>query len=266
MNRDDLQEKLDQAELVLVGIGEEFDAACLLREKDNFKQGREILRGANAGWLVPAWAEYCCAMEKIDLRPVLKKLADMLEGKNYFCVSVSVNSAVSDVFGDSARLVTPCGTVKKTQCSGGCGREVMSLTNRESGFLKQIFDMLWETKALPEDQGDYLNQFGSCEKCGSPLTLNHIYSDKYDEQGYMEDWKRYTRWLQGTLNHRLLMLELGVSMGFPSVIRKPYEKIASYHQTSFLVRVNEKLWQIPQQLSSKAVGIEKNGIDWLSQL
>ena len=65
---------------------------------------------------------------------------------------------------------------------------------------------------------------------------------------------------------QLLILELGVSLQFPTVIRWPFEKVAFYNQKAFLYRVNEKLYQMTKELSDRGTGIEKNAIDWINEL
>ena len=48
-----------------------------------------------------------------------------------------------------------------------------------------------------------------CPHCGAPLTGNTIQAETYIEEGYLPQWNRYTAWLAGTLEQKLLILELG---------------------------------------------------------
>lgn len=262
MGAEELREQLAQAELVLVGLGEEFDAACQLKSVEEFTRGRQFLQDQSVSWLVPAWGEYCVERLGLDMvRPVLEKLVSLLNGKNYYAVSVSTNSAVASVMG-SDRLVMPCGSVLTKQCGNDCEGEIFPVGKEDLTSQNTFFQKLWngcfEWGEVP--------LLGSCSRCGHPMVLNNVYTSGYDEHGYLEAWQRYTKWLQGTLNRRLLLLELGVSMGFPTVVRRPFEKITTYNRKAFLYRVNENLYQIPTELLSKGVGISKNAIDWLSQL
>lgn len=262
MDVEELREQLAQAELVLVGLGEEFDAACQLKGVEEFTQGRQLLQDKSVSWLVPAWGEYCVDRLGVDMvRPVLEKLVSLLNGRNYYAVSVSTNSAIASVMGGD-RLVMPCGSVLAKQCGNGCEREISPVEKEDLTLLNAFFQKLWNGCF----EGEEVPLLGSCSRCGQPMVLNNVYADGYDENGYLGAWQRYTKWLQGTLNRRLLMLELGVSMGFPTVVRRPFEKIAIYNQKAFLCRVNENLYQLPTDLLSKGVGISKNAIDWLSQL
>ena len=263
MGADGLREQLAQAELVLVGLGEEFDAACQLKDVEEFVRGRRLLQDRNQSWLVPAWGEYCADRQGVDaVWSVLEKLVSLLEGRNYYVVSVSTHSAIASIMESSGRLVMPCGSVHAKQCGNGCEGEIFPVAKEDMSLLKAFFKKLWDGHF---DSGE-VPALGNCRKCGHPMVLNNVYAEKYNENGYLEAWQRYTKWLQGTLNHRLFLLELGVSMGFPSVVRQPFERIATYNRKAFLYRVNENLYQLPENLLSKGVGISKNAIDWLSEL
>ena len=98
------------------------------------------------------------------------------------------------------------------------------------------------------------------------MILNNIYAENYNEMGYLEQWKLYTKWLQGTLNRRVVILELGVGMKFPTVIRFPFEKIAFFNQKAEFYRIHEKLYQLTEDLKGKGQGISQNAIDCLRNL
>ena len=98
------------------------------------------------------------------------------------------------------------------------------------------------------------------------MVLNTVHTDDYDEKGYLEQWQLYTKWLQGTLNKNLTVVELGVGMRYPTVIRWPFEKIVFFNKKARLVRVNESLYQLTEELSGKGCGIPRNGVEWLENL
>ena len=82
----------------------------------------------------------------------------------------------------------------------------------------------------------------------------------------MPKWETYTKWLQGTLNHNLVVLELGVGLQFPSVIRWPFEKIVYFNKKAVMLRVHDTLYQLTEELSGKGYGISQNPIEWLTNL
>ena len=272
----DLMEKLDQCDMVLVGLGEEFDGKARLRQIPEYVKGCGILEKEGLKWLIPFWNELCS--EKLGeslLEQSLARLTTLLENKNYFVVSVSTNSRIAHHPWKNGRLVMPCGTVLRKQCGDGCRDVLSEVTETEREELRERLIRMGERDSFQDISGRYEagsgggqgeKLLGICPKCGMPLVLNNVYAKAYNEDGYLERWRLYTKWLQGTLNHRLLVLELGVGMDFPSVVRWPFEKVTFFNQKAFLCRVNEKLYQLTEELAEKGCGISQNAIDWLSRL
>ena len=86
------------------------------------------------------------------------------------------------------------------------------------------------------------------------------------DRGYLPQWQVYTRWLAGTLNKELLILELGVGFGTPTVIRWPFEKTAFFNQKSHMYRINERFSQISQEISGRAVPVSDNSVEFVRGL
>lgn len=262
MESGDILERIRQADMVLVGLGEEFDAEKLLQQDEVCRQGSEALSRAAYGWAIPAWNAYCAARKGEDgaVRAV-KRLRDILENKNYFVVSVSTNSEAAQAAGREDRVVSPCGGTVKKQCVKNCGSEPVAVSDDDREKLNDFFEGLYQGKSV-----EAAPLLGKCPSCGCEMVLNNILAENYNEKGYLDDWQKYMKWLQGTLNRKLLVLELGVGMKYPSVIRWPFEKVAAYNQKAFFCRVNEKIYQLPQEISTKGCGISQNAIAWLGEL
>ena len=262
MALEDIQRKIEEAEMILVGLGEEFQHSANVKKMPEYVKGKTIIQEAGVFWLLPLWDDYCERMINGDTAQVLEKLAGVLRDKNYFVVSVAMNNFVAGTPWREKRLVMPCGSSTKLQCSDGCGEKPIPLSEKQRGLLDEIMSDLFRGKSGLEK----LVGIGSCEKCNAPLILNNIYAEHYNEDGYLEQWNLYTKWLQGTLNRNVLILELGVGMKFPSVIRFPFEKIAYFNQKAFFYRINEKLYQMTEELCGKGCGLSQNAIDCLRNL
>ena len=253
MEREEILAEIQRADLILVGLGEEFNDSGRLKDCKEYTQGREVLRETGYHWLVPAWSEYCSAkLGKDIIKPALEKLAGLLEDKDYFVVATATDSRITEIPWKNGNLVMPCGTVRKKQCVRGC----------EDVWEDKIFAELYAGN-LSED---LIGSLGKCPQCGGAMILNNVYGEGYNEQGYMAQWQVYTKWLQGTLKRGLLVLELGVGMQFPTVIRWPFEKVVFFNQRASFIRVNEKLYQLTDELVGKGCGIHQNSIDWLEIL
>lgn len=212
-------EKIKNTDLILVGIGTEF-------EVEKYKK---------------------------DVRAIeaLQELAAVLQGKNYFVITTCTNSILKNTGLNEERMVSPCGNLEMKQCTNHCENSLQQLTDED---IKKIeMDVV---QGLEPD-------LGICSVCGEAMVLNNVYALKYDEEGYLKDWAKYTKWLQGTLNKKLCILELGVNLVFPSIIRWPFEKVGFYNQKATFIRVNETLYHMSEELKDKGIAVAQNSIDWL---
>lgn len=250
-------EKILDADMILVGIGEEFEAEQLLKQNPEYVKRRAAAEATGREWLIPAINRFYLE-ENAPAAAALQKLAELIKNKNYFLVTENTNDLVWSCGFRRECVVAPCGGSSKKQCAdaGECQDVPQMLTTEEIGCLKEcIFSGDWDSLKL-----------GVCPKCKSPMILNNIYTEQYNEQGYLDQWKIYTKWLQGTLNKKLCILELGVGMKCPSVIRFPFEKIGYFNQKASFIRVNEKLYQLTPELKEKGISISENAVDWIASL
>ena len=189
----------EEFEMVLVGIGEEFDG----NEK---------------------------ALE------AYKKLAKLLEGKNIFVVSLCMDDLIYKSGLDESRIVTPLGGKRFKQCPDACTHDLFSVDE------------------------------SVCPHCGKELVFNNILAENYVEEGYLPSWEKHKKWISGTLNKKLLTLDLGSTLRFPQIVRFPFEKITMINDKAKMIRVNEKLWQIPAEIASKAESVKQSAVEWLISL
>ncbi len=80
------------------------------------------------------------------------------------------------------------------------------------------------------------------------------------ETGEMSRWEAYMKWLQGSLNRRVLLLELGVGFHAPEVIRWPFERIVCLNRKAALYRVNETFYQLPETVGEQGSSRKENSI------
>lgn len=257
-------EKMQDAEMILIGLGEEFDCIKSLRQREEYCHKREILEKNDKEWLIPVLNQVYGHGEYERVCESLRKLAEALGKKNYFVVSTSLNDIIRDVPWREGRLVMPCGGSRLKQCVGGCEDSIARVREEERIRLEK--DILNTDAGQMEQEAFAGEVLGTCPVCGGKMALNNIYLEQYAERGYLEQWAVYTKWLQGTLNRRLLVLELGVTMQCPSVIRWPFEKITFFNDKAYMYRINEKIYQLTEELKGKGAGISQNAIDWLQFL
>lgn len=229
----ELVDRIADADLVLIGIGEEFEIKNSEIEKE----------------------DGCQAVLK--RKKCYEQLKSLIEDKNYFIVSLCVDGIIHDVGLDSDRIVEPCGSLRKLQCSDKCTSDIYE---PDLSLLKKIKAMI-EGKCNENEI-----ELPACPKCGKPLAFNTILAENYAEEGYLDKWGLYTKWLQGTVNRKICLLELGVGMRFPTVIRWPFEKITYYNQKAMLFRVHSRLYQIAEKVKDRSIGIKAEPVEFLIEL
>ena len=264
----DIKAVIKDADMVLIGLGEEFDDIGVYKKENCYVKCKNLLEESSLKWLLPVYDNL--VREKPvqnNIEKGLINLSEILSDKNYFIVSTAMNPAVSRVSWKEGRIVSPCGGTEGKQCKDACAEGLQSLSIQNKKSLTEYMEKLnglKQEEALLMELGQ--PDLGVCPACGKPLVLNNIFTESYDENGYLPQWQLYTKWLQGTLNRKLVILELGVGMKFPSVIRWPFEKVAFFNNKAQLYRINEKLYQLSEDLKGKGTAIPKNSIDWLCSL
>ena len=244
---DQIRKEIEACEKLLIGIGEEWQQAKgkdidgvydllaeLIRGKDYFivtmvtdARIYHSMLGSGQEYVRTAEQE---AMEipcGAEVDDGTRKLMDRL-----FPVSHKKETLTQ-------RIVAPCGNETWRQCSQACTRDI------------------WEPGEIPDD---------ICPHCGAPLTGNTMEAGTYIEEGYLPQWNRYMQWLSGTLNKKLLILELGVGFRHPGVVRFAFEKTAYFNQKARMYRVNQTFSQITEELQGKAISVPENSVEWMKSL
>ena len=118
---DEMKEKIAEADLVLVGIGEQLAVPTRMMEQDEkYKKFMED----------EFKAEYFPYLQQIFInesgKPYLdfyNRLFQLLEGKNYYVLTTNVDDVIykSDI--DKERIVAPCGSITQFVCEN-CNGEI----------------------------------------------------------------------------------------------------------------------------------------------
>lgn len=256
----EIQQKIKEADLVLIGIGEAFEIKVSeLENNDSYAQALKECRGQEC--LIPYIEKLFIEESNADVvrkrKETYHNLSAVINDKNYFIVSLCTDGLIHHSDINSERIVEPCGSISKLQCSESCSKELYEVN---PGFLQKVRELV-EGK-----QKERVQKIPVCPKCGKPLVFNRMPAENYLEEGYLPQWELYTKWLQGTVNKNLCILELGVGLRYPSVIRWPFEKVAFFNQKASFFRVHSKLYQIAEEIKDRAFGINQQEDEFLREL
>lgn len=246
-------EDIREADLVLVGIGEEMDLHKRLRTDEKYL---EISNTVDEK-LLPYVNKIMLGEIGVRGKEVYSDLEKCLRNKNYFIVSLCQDGVISNTGLNPERIVEPCGAYQKLQCVDGCSKDLYDVPDE---FLMKVEDYLSGGNTLDNVE------MPICPHCGKALGFNRVNLEHYVEEGYLEKWGIYQKWLQGTLNKKLCILELGVGMKYPTVIRWPFEKITFFNLKARLYRVHSRLYQITEEIRERSFGICQNPEEFLKEL
>lgn len=198
-----IRQSIEQAQMVLVGIGTEFAVKEEAQEDPFFTELAKTAQTDPAAAALLAFhksQKKTGGCKKEQVQKAYEVLADLLKDKNYFVISLC-----------------------------------------EDGLLEQA--------GLKE------NRILTPAKEGEEETDGGVYP--------ADGWETYTKWLQGTLNRNLVILELGVGMELPQLIRFPFEKVAYFNQKSCLYRVHSHLYQMTEEMKERGYSVPMHPVTLL---
>lgn len=264
-----IKKAVKDADLVLVGIGEDFGVS----EKQIMDEQPEVFADENLGEQALGYLVSQCRKEEKENATrykAYKNLLDLIHDKNYFCISVNTDDILYQPIGENGenfrqnRIVTPCGGYRKLQCPKECTEVWEEPQTAWVIWAKEYVQAFQASKkgetkripALPKEQ--------VCPKCGSSLVFNNVYAPHYNEHGYLSQWGIYTKWLEGTVNKKICILELGAGMKFPTVIRWPFEKVAAYNRKTSMFRIHRSLYQFPDSVEGRGIAVAEDPVEFFS--
>lgn len=256
----EIRDKIQDAELVLVGLGEGFQYGwgALLQDERYREIEREIGDEERYVWVVPFLQKMVLRREREDRWDrAYQALKALVADKNYFVVSLCMDDYLYGAGLDEKRLVTPCGGFRRMQCNQNCAGELSEIPEETYEVVLRYYRGELSLSDLEEPV---------CVKCGGKLRFNQLGVERYAQEGYLEQWNVYTKWLQGTVNKRLCVLELGAGMSYPGIIRFPFEKTVYYNRKAFLYRVHPRLYQLGEEIADRSRGIAENPVEFLTTL
>jgi len=259
---------IEKSDFIIIGIGNEWNwVKNGLKTDDRYNRLIEFSKIEGNQWLLPV-IEYEYAYYNSDqkIENAYKGLRKLIGDKKYFLVS---DLYLQDAFFygfDPKKSVYPCGNYMYLQNSEADG-ELYSAQKCEefNSIVKNIHDLI-------EKGGNFDPQEISFSKPvmdGKELYLNQKrleYSTiKYNESSYLGNWDIYKKYLTSTLNSNLLVLELGVGLEYPTVIRWPFEKVTFINKKAHLIRVHERLYQHIPEIENKTDSVHMNSVNYIIQ-
>lgn len=281
---EEIKKAIDEADAVIVGIGSEFaaDVETVIAENEVYLSYKSCMSSYDniSSDDIEQYVKYSIYYNELSKGQnktinkyitAYKKISTLLADKRYFILTTNTDDIIYEGGFDENNIAAPCGSILRLQAGCECG----SYCQSAAPVLEEIYKILLELKNISNKEkstqdivSGYLDRIKSvipaCESCHELRKFNLHSENAYDESGYMQQWEKYTRWLQLTLNKKLVLLELGAGFDVPTVIRWPFEKIAMLNYKAWLYRINQKLPQLPSEIKDKGTSVNENSFEFIN--
>ncbi len=263
-----LSKYIESADIIIVGIGSEWNwVKSGIKKDERYNQLIEYCGREGNQWLLPI-VEYEYAYYNNDNRieNAYKALKKLIGDKKYFLVSdIFLQDALMYGF-DPECCVYPCGNYMYLQTSNPDDALIDARKSEEfMDIVNSIHSIICNLDGNIGEDSSFSHPFMD----GKQLYLNQKRNEykivKYNESAYLENWDRYMKFLPTTLNSNVLILELGVGLEYPTVVRWPFEKVTFVNKKAHLIRVHEKLYHHTPEIADKTDSIQMNSIDFVCQ-
>lgn len=159
-----------------------------------------------------------------DIYTSLRKLATRLEAQRYFVRTSNADGFFVKNGFDAARVATPQGQYAFLQCLAKCREDAVfpsgPFVDRALPFIDPVSQVLNDENLVPR-----------CRFCGGEVTIcvrGGGYFNEFPFRELEEDYKRFLKGVQSESGEsKTVILELGVGLNTPAVLRWPNEDLVS---------------------------------------
>lgn len=245
-----ISEKIQKADVVVVGVGAGFSAAAGLNYMDadffrknypNFiKKGyKNINEGIANNWYLNEssaesywgfWANHIHVIYyKQKQLKAYKDLYKLIAAKKHFIITTNADGQFYKGKFDVNKIFAMQGSYGKFQCQKKCHETIYD----NEAMIIDMLDSFDErslnvsTESVPR-----------CPKCGGLLMPNLRIDSLFAEKPHMVNQQAYMDFINDHCNGQVVFLELGVGFNTPIIIRSPFEQMTKMIESAFLIRVN----------------------------
>ena len=195
-------------------------------------------------------------------KPVYQKLYELIQSKDYFVLTTNVDHCFQNAGFDKRRLFYTQGDYGLFQCSKPCCRKtydneaVIREMTAAQGFAADADNTL----RLPEGTVPKMTVppelVPHCPVCGRPMSMNlRADSTFVEDDGWHEAAGRYKDFLRKYQSQKMLILELGVGMNTPGIIKYPFWRMTAENPKAIYACVNFGETYVPEEIAKRSVCI-----------
>lgn len=266
-----VREKIDQSDYLLIGAGAGLSASAGLSYTDPtffrqhyepfFNKGYESIDHARMNFfkldnLVPPekfWGFWCHHIKAIFYKPsqlaVYSDLYDLVKNKNYFVITTNVDGQFFKGGFDPNKIFSMQGSYGMFQCIRPCNQKIYHNKSYVDAML-QGFD--------PESLCIRKTDIPRCPDCGELMTYNLRADNSFVQDPYLWNQEHYVDFIDQAKQSKLVLLELGVGLNTPVIIRYPFERITAHCLDATLIRINLENLAVNRKIKDKSITIKSD--------
>lgn len=190
------------------------------------------------------WSRYILINRYMDCdNGAYQKLFEIVKDKDYFVLTTNVDHQFQKAGFDKQRLFYTQGDYGLFQCSEPCHRVTYDNEEVVREMVKQQKDMKIPTALIPH-----------CPVCGKPMTMNLRADDTFvQDDGWYRAAERYADFLRRHKETKMLLLELGVGMNTPGIIKYPFWQMAAQNSNAYYASINAGEAYAPEEIRERAI-------------
>ena len=277
-----LKEKIEEADAIVIGAGAGIStSAGFIYNGETFKKYmfdfiKEYgITDFYSGGFYPFptkeimwafWSRNIYVNRYLDApKDTYKKLLNLVKDKDYFVITTNVDHQFQKAGFDKKRLFYTQGdyglfqSVNKNNKKTYDNEEIIYKMLEAQGFVKNekgIYDipnnsninMSIPTELIPK-----------CPDDGTNMTLNLRADDNFvEDEGWVEASIRYSDFVNKRKNQKLLLLELGVGMNTPVIIKYPFWKMVLENDRATYACINYNEAFCPDEILDRSIIINED--------
>ena len=244
-----LKTAIDQADAILIGAGSGLSAAAGLRYDDtdffnatfpgyNARYGLKTINEADFYQFPTPEEQYAYWTRLISAvrynHPPGKPYLDLLRlirGKPYCILTTNTDGQFEKAGFNPDNICTPQGDLAFFQCSRPCNDTIYPNNQMIQKLLASLGaqDFAIKSEDIPR-----------CLNCGEPLIPNIRRDKTFVEKPWTAKYQNIIELINTHEGKNLLLLELGVGINTPGIIRYPFEHLTLQRNNTRLIRINLK--------------------------
>ncbi|MBP3201699.1 MAG: hypothetical protein J6M39_08645 [Lachnospiraceae bacterium] len=277
-----LKEKIEEADAIVIGAGAGLStSAGFIYNGETFKKYmfdfiKEYgITDFYSGGFYPFptkeimwafWSRNIYVNRYLDApKDTYKKLLNLVKDKDYFVITTNVDHQFQKAGFDKKRLFYTQGdyglfqSVNKNNKKTYDNEEIVYKMLEAQGFVKNekgIYDILDEKKISMSIPSELIPV---CPDDGSDMTMNLRADDSFvEDDGWIEASIRYNDFVNKRKNQRLLLLELGVGMNTPVIIKYPFWNMVIENKKSSYTCINYNEAFCPTEILDRSIIINED--------